>query len=200
MELFERNIQGEALDKLPLKQFEGDIWMVDTLEKFEQVWPLVLSSNVYGFDTETKPSFSKGKNYKVALLQLADDRRSFLFRLNKIGMPEKLQKLMSDPSVIKVGASVHDDHRALNQICKHVPAGFIDLQTIAPHFGIDDKSLKKMSAIVLGFRISKAQQLSNWEAPFLTAAQQAYAATDAWVCYEMYLKFKQISDSGALNK
>lgn len=196
MVYFEKNIQGEVLEKLPLRQFGGDIWMVDTIEKFEAVWPLVESSSVYGFDTETKPSFSKGKNHKVSLLQLADNQRSFLFRLNLIGVPPKLQAFLSDPNWLKIGASVHDDHRALNQICKLNPNGFIDLQVVAPQFGIEDKSLKKMSGIVLGFRISKSQQLSNWEAPLLTPPQQYYAATDAWVCYEMYYKFKTIVAQG----
>ena len=64
----------------------------------------------------------------------------------------------------------------------------MDLQKIVWEYGIKDKSVKKMTAIILGFRISKTQQLSNWEAEALSESQCKYAATDAWVCREMYLK------------
>jgi ribonuclease D len=189
---FERNIDIEALSNLPMRQFEGEIWLVDTLAKFDAVWPLIAQNKILGFDTETKPSFIKGQNHKVALLQLSNQNQAFLIRINLIGFPPKLQKLMSDPSVLKVGAAVKDDIRALAKVCKINPGGYVDLQNLAPEYGIEDKSLKKLTAIVLGFRISKTQQLSNWEASELSHSQQLYAATDAWTCFEIYRAFLNI--------
>ena len=107
--------------------------------------------------------------------------------MKKIGLPEELRSLLSNPSVLKIGAAVHDDIHGLQKISNFTPGGFIDLQQIAWEWGVRDKSVKKMAAIILGVRISKTQQLSNWEAPALSASQSLYAATDAWVCRDMYL-------------
>ena len=85
-----------------------------------------------------------------------------------------------------IGADVAGDLRSLRQIRHFRDAGFVDLQTIAPQWGIGEKSLRKLSAIVLGQRVSKAQRLSNWEAATFTDKQKLYAATDAWVCTAIY--------------
>ena len=114
-----------------------------------------------------------------------------LFRINKIGLPAELLKILSDPNIIKAGVAVQEDLRILRKVAEFQPAGFVDLQNIAKEFGIESKSLKKLSAIVLGFRISKRQQVTNWNAQVLSEAQKIYAATDAWVCYEIYKKLKE---------
>ena len=122
------------------------------------------------------------------MLQLSGPNKAFLFRVNKIGMHRRLCNLMANKGIIKVGAAVHDDIRGLQKLREFEPAAFIDLQKIVGDYGINDKSVKKMSSIILGFRVSKTQQLSNWEADVLSDSQCRYAATDAWVCREMYLK------------
>jgi ribonuclease D len=147
------------------------------------------SQKVIGFDTETRPCFSANQpRYGVALLQLSGPEKAFLFRVNKMGMHRRLCSILADEKIVKVGAAIHDDIRGLQKLNDFKAGGFVDLQRIVWEWGIRDKSVKKMAAIIMGFRISKTQQLSNWEAETLSEQQCKYAATDAWVCREMYLK------------
>ncbi len=185
---YKENIDKQELAEYPVSGFEGEIVLVDDYSKLEESIRMLKSASVIGFDTETKPSFRKGKNNKVALLQLSDSKRAFLFRLNKIGLPSELVDILSDESVAKVGVAIHDDIKGLKAIRNFKDGGFIELQDYVKEFGIVSSGLRKLSAIILGFRISKRQQVSNWEAPNLTDAQLSYAATDAWVCCEIYKK------------
>lgn len=180
------NISTEEIKELELRWFDGEIVVVDDMRTFNSVLPRLAFSQILGFDTETKPSFKKGINNKVSLIQLADKNIACLFRINKIGIPDKLISILSDPGIIKSGVAIHDDIKILSGIRKFFPAGFIDLQAFVKNYGIDSSGLKKLAAIVLGFRISKRQQVTDWEAYQLTEAQQIYAATDAWVCYQIY--------------
>jgi ribonuclease D len=142
-----------------------------------------------GFDTESRPNFSpQHHHYGVALLQLSGPDRAYLFRIKKLSNFRRLFKILASEDIIKVGAAVGDDIHGLQRYAAFKPAGFVDLQKIVWEYGIRDKSVKKMAAIILGIRISKTQQLSNWEADTLSESQKKYAATDAWVCREMYLK------------
>ena len=186
--MYRENITVEELAECELSWFKGEIVLVDNLETFYKVIPRLLGSDLLGFDTETRPTFTKGKKNSVSLIQLSTDKLACLFRINKIGFPDELIRLLSDPTVIKAGVAVHDDIRFLKGVKKFSPAGFGDLQLFVRDFGILSSGLKKLSAIVLGFRISKRQQVTDWEAVELTEAQQIYAATDAWVCYEIYSK------------
>ena len=184
------NITPEELDKLELGTFPGKIYVIDELGKaFDEAIRYLKHKTIIGFDTESRPCFSAGQpHYGVSLLQLSGSEKAYLFRVKAIGMHKKLCKLLADENIIKVGAAVNDDIRGLQRLSDFKPAGFVDLQKMVGDYGIRDKSVKKMTAIILGMRISKAQQLSNWEADTLSDAQQAYAATDAWVCREMYKK------------
>lgn len=163
------------------------------MKAFYENFPRLLGSEIVGFDTETKPTFTKGKKNKVSLIQLSTENLACLFRINKIGFPEELVKLLSDSSVIKAGVAVHDDIRFLKSLKNFSPGGFIDLQHFVKDFGIQSSGLKKLAAIVLDFRISKRQQVTDWEADALTEAQQIYAATDAWVCHQIYSKLTKIN-------
>lgn len=183
---FNESVSDEELRKLPVSQFEGRVTLVDSMKKFHKVIPQLKISGVLGFDTETRPSFRKGQRHKVSLLQFADDHNAWLFRLNMIGLPEELAATLSDPDIIKVGVAIHDDIKALRNLRSFEPSGFIDLQTMVAAHGIKQLGLKKLSALILGFSISKAQQVTNWEAPALTESQMTYAATDAWVCRRIY--------------
>ena len=184
---YNESINDEELRKLPLLQFEGRVSLIDTPEKFRRAMEEIGKPELLGFDTETRPSFKKGRRYKVALLQLADSRRAWLFRLNMIGLPPELAALLADKSVIKTGVAIRDDLKALRSLLPFEPHGFIDLQNMVADHGIKELGLKKLTAITLGHTISKSQQVSNWEAPALTEPQQLYAATDAWVCHQIYL-------------
>ncbi len=186
--MYKENITVEELAEHELAWFKGEIVLVDNLKTFHEVFPRLKGSELLGFDTETRPTFKKGRKNPVSLIQLSTGELACLFRINKIGIPDELIGLLSDPSVIKAGVAVHDDIRFLKGVKKFSPDGFVDLQNLVKEYGIQSSGLKKLSAIVLGFRISKRQQVTDWEAEQLTEAQQIYAATDAWVCHQIYKK------------
>jgi ribonuclease D len=188
---YPENINVEEITAYELSWFRGEIVVVDNLNTFYKVFPSLAGSKILGFDTETKPSFRKGNKNKVALIQLANDELACLFRINKIGIPEELVDLLSDENVIKAGVAIHDDLRFLKNVKRFDPSGFIDLQGFVKTFGIQCSGLKKLAAIVLGIRISKRQQVTDWEADILTEAQEIYAATDAWICHQIY---KRLTD------
>jgi len=190
---FQENITIEEIQKFELSWFKGEIVVVEDLKTFTRVITKLQGEKVLGFDTESRPSFKKGHKNKVSLIQLSSANLACLFRINRIGIPEELVSILADPSVIKAGVAVHDDIRFLKKIKKFSPEGFIDLQSFVKNFGIQSSGLKKLTAIVLGFRISKRQQVTDWEAETLSEPQQIYAATDAWVCREIYNKLSNIN-------
>lgn len=185
---YQENITPEELAECELSWFKGEIVMVEEIRTFHEVFPRLLGEELLGFDTETKPTFRKGSKNRVSLIQLSTGTLACLFRINKLGLPDELIRLLSDPNVIKAGVAVHDDIKFLKGLKKFDPSGFVDLQSYVKDFGIQSSGLKKLAAIVLGFRISKRQQVTDWEAVQLTPAQQIYAATDAWVCHQIYKK------------
>lgn len=190
--MYVESVTPEEIDKLPKAVFPGEICVIDSLgAEFDEACSYLSSSRIIGFDTESRPCFSPGQHpYGVSLLQLSDDSRAFLFRLKKTGLPKNLSDILASPEIIKVGAAVNDDISGLKKISRFKEDGFIDLQRIVGSYGIKDKSVKKMAAIILGLKVSKTQQLSNWEAESLSESQKQYAATDAWICREMYLALR----------
>lgn len=188
--MYIETITPKELEKLEYASFPGKIQVIDSVgADFNRAIAYLRSQKIIGFDTETRPCFSQNQpRYGVALLQLSGPEKAYLFRVNKIGMHRRLCNILADSRIIKVGAAVHDDIRGLQKHRDFTASGFIDLQKIVWEWGIRDKAVKKMAAIILGYRISKTQQLSNWEAEELSESQCKYAATDAWVCREMYLK------------
>ena len=188
--MYQITISPEELDKLEGAAFRGQIHVISHPGvEFSRALAYLKKQAVIGFDTETKPVFSPGQHSNgVALLQLSGPDQAFLFRIKKLGMRKRICSILSNSNIIKVGAASLDDVRGLQRYREFEPRGFIDLQKIVWEWGIRDKSVKKMAGIILGVRISKSQQLSNWEAETLNEQQQKYAATDAWICREMYLK------------
>jgi len=188
--MYKISIDAEEIEKIEAGGFTGEIVVVDSEgAAFDEAVRWLRRQKVIGFDTESRPSFSPDQpHYGTSLLQLSGHSRAFLFRVKKLGMPYKLRNLLATPKIVKVGAAVADDIRGLQRLEGFDARSFVDLQKIGWEYGIRDKSVKKMTAIILGIRISKTQQLSNWEAETLSEAQQKYAATDAWVCREMYLR------------
>lgn len=179
---FQHTIDNDTVASLPAARFPGRIVVVDTNEQAEEACQELQRHTMIGFDTETRPSFRAGVSYKVALLQLSTESVCYLFRLSQIRLSNSILKILGSKQIIKVGADVSGDIRALHALRHFHADGFVDLQIEASRWGIEEKSLRKLSAIVLGERVSKAQRLSNWEATILTDQQQEYAATDAWVC------------------
>ncbi|MCX6335378.1 MAG: 3'-5' exonuclease domain-containing protein 2 [Bacteroidia bacterium] len=190
---FQETITAEEILEYDLSWFKGEIVVVDNLKTFDRVMPAIRHEKLLGFDTETRPSFRKGHKNKVSLIQLSTGRLACLFRINMIGLPPDLAALLGDPKVIKAGVAIHDDIKVLRKVRKFEPAGFVDLQKFVKDFGIQNSGLKKLTAIILGFRISKRQQVTDWEAEELSEPQQVYAATDAWVCREIYKKLTSIN-------
>lgn len=183
-----KSITKDEIALLPIRAFEGKINIPLTDSEIQSAVDYLRQYKVIGFDTETRPCFRKGQHNQVALLQLSAGDEAFLFRINKINLPENVKLLLADPSIAKVGAAIHDDLKGLKKISPFEPANFIDVQTIAKSMGIENLGLKPLAALLMGFRISKAQQTSNWEIQYLTDAQKLYAATDAWVSLEIYNK------------
>ena len=179
-------ISNEQTALLPAVEFRGEIRIVEHERDIAAACKTLAEQPVIGFDTETRPSFRPGVTFRVSLLHLSTPTVCYLFRRNKIPLAKPILQLLEDRRVLKIGADVAGDLRSLRQIRHFRDGGFVDLQGIAPEWGIGEKSLRKLSAIVLGRRVSKAQRLSNWEAATLTDKQQLYAATDAWVCTRIY--------------
>jgi len=170
---------------LPVAQFEGRIIVVITPGEAVRAVDYLLKQPVLGLDTETKPSFRRGQMHKVSLLQVATTDMCFLFRLNSTGL-KPLVRLLEDKEVKKIGLSWHDDLNALHHIGDFKTGDFIDIQSHVREVGIEDLSLQKLYANLFGRKISKRQQLSNWEADVLDERQKLYAATDAWACIMIY--------------
>lgn len=188
--MFKLTITPEEIEKMPLGSFPGQIHVISRPGmELNRAIAYLRKQTMIGFDTETRPVFTPGaRQNHVALLQLSGPDKAFLFRVHRIGMRKRICKILSDPGIIKIGAASHDDVRGLQYYRPFEEKGFVDLQKIGWEWGIRDKSVKKMAANILGIKISKTQQLSNWEAETLSESQKAYAATDAWVCLEMYKK------------
>jgi ribonuclease D len=181
-------ISLEEVNSLPLKAFDGKIVLVEDASKLEKALAEISKHPVVGFDTETRPSFKKGQHFKVALLQLALDKKVFLIRLSQTGITDELVNFFENDKVVKTGVGLRDDLVALQKLRKFQPKGFEDLAIISKKSGLQVESVKKLTALLLGFRISKSAQTSNWEAATLSEKQLEYAATDAWVCLEIHKK------------
>lgn len=179
-------IDKETINRLPIESFAGRIHVIESVDAAKQAIEKLHNHTLLGLDTETKPSFRKGRTNKVSLVQLSTDTDCYLFRINKIGFIDELRNLMIDRSITKIGLSLHDDFKVLHKIDDFEPHNYIDLQNIVKQYGIEDMSLQKIYAIVFGKKISKSQRLSNWEAPTLSVPQQYYAALDAWACLRIY--------------
>lgn len=180
------SIPKEQLSTLARVTFQGNIYVIDKIQEVDKAINKLQKHKILGFDTETRPSFRKGVIHSVALMQISTESDCYLFRINKIGMPDALKAFLEDSSVTKVGLSLKDDFGMIHKVSAANMSGFVDLQKIVPEYGIADASLQKIYAILFDGRISKGQRLTNWEADNLTEAQKEYAAIDAWACLKIY--------------
>ncbi len=197
------NITKEEISTLPVVNFEGRIFVVQTEEEVTKAVAYLSDFNEIGFDTETRPSFKKGSRHKVCLLQLSTADTCFLFRLNMVGLPLPLVTLLKNEKIKKIGLAIRDDFSALSQWHPFNPKGQLELQTFVKPYGILDNSLQKIYALLFRQKISKSQRLTNWEADVLTDSQKRYAATDAWACLKIYqelIKTEQQIEEDLTNK
>jgi len=185
----------KLIAQLPVTAFEGRIIVILTPGETEKAVRYLLEQPLLGFDTETRPSFRRGHQYMVSLLQVATEDTCFLFRLHHTGFTPALHRLLEDTTVTKVALSWHDDVNSLLKIGDFQPGLFIDIQNMVHDIGIEDIGLQKLFANLFCQKISKRQQLSNWEADILNDKQKLYAATDAWACVMMYKELIRLKET-----
>jgi len=184
---FPERLSKEHIKTLPVRAFDGKIHLITKIIDVSSAIKTLRKYPILGFDTETRPVFRKGVHHNVSLLQLSTPEEAFLFRLNHLGFPNEIVALLEDSSILKVGVAILDDVRGLQKLSDFNAGGFIDLADIAGDLGIVTCGLRNLAAILLGVRITKKAQLTNWERPVINSKQSLYAATDAWICLEMYL-------------
>lgn len=183
-----RNITKEEINALPLGAFPGKVTLITDRNTLNEAFRELADQKVVGFDTETKPVFVRGQRHQVALMQIAQEKKVFLLRIKSLGLTDEIVDFLESHHIEKAGVGIRDDIQALQRMKRFEPKGFIELSEIARQAGYEVESVKKLTALLLGFRISKSAQTSNWEAERLDAKQVSYAATDAWVCLEIYRK------------
>jgi len=187
-EKYKKFIAKEDINLLELDKYNGETILVDTDAELEKACSEIEKCSIIGIDTETKPSFRKGQMNTVALLQISTDKKAYIVRLKKVKMSKRLADIFSNEAIKKIGIAIFDDLKDLKKIIPFTDKSVVDLNLLAPKLGFESIGAKKLSALVLGIRISKRQQVSNWELEQLSQAQIDYAATDAWICREIYLK------------
>ena len=185
---FAESISREDINKLPLRRYSGAVHVVDNASDVGSVLRRLKGETLLGFDTETRPAFTKGRSNPPALVQLAASDVVYLFQLKRTKLPKGLRRIFSDPGILKVGVGLDYDLRKLKELAEFEPAGLVELGAITDNLGIQNNGLRGLTAILLGFRISKRARLSNWNNDRLSQAQITYAATDAWVSREMYVR------------
>jgi len=186
------NISNEELNELPFGMFTGKVVVVQETARIKKILPELYDQEMLGFDTETKPVFVRGHSNKVALLQLALPEKVFLIRLQQTGMTDELAEFLESATIEKAGVAIRDDLVALKKLRSFNPGGFVEITHLTKSVGLEAESVKKLTGLLLGFRISKSAQTSNWEAPTLTEKQIQYAATDAWVCLEIFRRLRAL--------
>ena len=185
-----------TINALPLVEYPYKINVILNEYEAERAVDYLLTCDILGVDTETKPAFRRGQNHKVALLHVATREQCFLFRLNHLGLPQSIIRLLSNRMVPMVGLSWHDDIMSLHRRAEFTPGWFIDIQDIIGNIGIEDKSLQKLYANLFGEKISKRQRLTNWETDVLSDKQKEYAAIDAWACINLYDEIMRLMATG----
>ncbi len=188
---FPTRISKDEVNAMPLATFKGKVYIINNQQDLDQAAEYIRQQDIIGIDTETRPTFNKGEHHATALLQIATRQRCYLFQLMQTGLPESITAIFSNPEIKKIGLAFKDDLNGLKELNPFTPNNCIDLQKIVPTYGIFDLGLQKIFAIVFKRKISKVQQLTNWEQPNLTKQQALYAATDAWATLLIYLELQK---------
>ncbi|MEP2026581.1 MAG: 3'-5' exonuclease [Reichenbachiella sp.] len=187
-----RKITKQEVNELPLMRYEGKYQIIDDESQVKEAVEACKKASILGFDTETKPAFRKGESYPVALLQLSLPDMAYLFRLNKISLSKDIVSLFEDPKIKIVGIGIRDDIKDLQKLRNFNPLAFVDLNELGAKLGFESIGARNYAGMFMNHRISKSQQVSNWENEVLTESQISYAATDAWICLDIYNKMMEI--------
>lgn len=188
--MFEKEITKDQVNNLPLQRYQGKVVVVSNVEQLTSALDELNKAAVIGFDTESKPTFYKGQYNPVAMIQMAIPGKVFLIRISLTGFTQSLRDIFSNKRIVKTGISIRDDLKDLQRLAPFTPENVVDLNDIASEIGVMNIGVRSLAGIFLGIRISKSQQTSNWERETLSDSQVAYAATDAWVCLEIYQKLE----------
>ncbi len=183
---YDRKMTRDEINLCPIKRYEGEIHVISSVDQLQPAAEQINKELILGFDTETRPAFKKGTNYSPALLQIAGKHVVWLFHLIHLGFPQSLRDILSNPNITKAGVAVDQDIEKLGELGCFNSSGFVDLAAISKYSGLKNYGLRGLSAVLLGFRISKHAQVSNWAQKKLTPEQIRYAATDAWVSRKIY--------------
>jgi ribonuclease D len=189
---YPREISREQMALLPVRRYEGEVVVVATQGELLRAWEDLAREKFVGWDTETKPAFRVGESYLPCLVQAATARAVYLFQLARMDFSGVIAGLFAEPSIVKVGISVKDDLAKLTQVFPLAPEAVLDAGTVAKRHGLKQTGLRNLAGIFLGFRVPKGAKTTNWAAPRLSEQQVNYAATDAWACRELYLKFREL--------
>jgi ribonuclease D len=187
-----RAITKEELAALPIRRYEGEVGLAATPGELERAMEEIRAERVVGFDTETRPAFRKGESYRPSLIQVATARRVHLFQLSRLDCSAAAAELLGSPAIVKVGIGLEYDLGQLKRLFPFDAAAVVDLGEIAKRQGLQQSGVRNLAGLFLGFRIPKGAQTSNWAASHLSEQQLRYAATDAWACRELYLRFEQL--------
>ena len=187
-----RQISREEMAALPVRRYEGEVLLVQTPGEMDRAWEDLAREMAVGWDTETRPAFKVGEAYLPSLVQAATARAVYLFQLVRMDFSAVLGGLFAEPTIVKPGISVANDLAKLKQVMAFEEASVLDLGTVARRHGMKQTGLRNLAGIFLGLRVVKGPKTTNWAAPRLSAQQIDYAATDAWACRELYLKFREL--------
>jgi ribonuclease D len=187
-----RDVSRDEVNELPIRRYEGPVVLIETAPMLEAAMADLRAERVAGFDTETRPAFRAGVSYPPALAQLATERAVYLFQVQRLDFEPEIAELMASERLVKAGVSVKDDVRQLQKLFSFEGKSVVDLGDIARRHGLRQSGVRNLAGLFLGYRVPKGSKTSNWAAPRLSAQQVTYAATDAWVCRELYLKFERL--------
>jgi len=190
----------DQINAHPIGKYEGPIHLIRKPEQVERAVRTLEREKVLGFDTETRPTFRAGQSYPPAVLQLVGEHAAYIFQLRHCGLSPLLLGLLADPRIVKAGVAWDRDVNELKKLASFTPAGFVDLGELAKKAGCTHHGLRGLATLLLGFRVSKSSQTSNWDRDTLTPAQIQYAATDAWVGRELYQKLLQLPPGKTANE
>jgi len=187
-----QGISRDDLASLPIRRYEGKVSLVATAKELEQARADFRQERVVGFDTETRPSFRKGESHLPCLVQAATAQAVYLFQLSRLDVFPALVELLAKRDTVKAGVGLAHDLRQLKLVFPFTVNNVLDLGVAARRRGLGQTGVRNLAGILLGFRIPKGNRTSNWAAPRLSPAQITYAATDAWACRELYLRFESL--------
>ncbi len=190
--IHKKTITPEAVARLPIRRYGGTIRLITSAQDLERAIHVIRDEQVVGLDSETKPMFQKGQDHLPCLVQIATVSVVYLFQLNRMEFSRALVEVLENPAVMKTGVGLAHDFLSLKQVFPFEPQNILDLSLVARRQGFKQTGVRNLAAQLLGFRVTKSASTSNWARPRLTQKQIVYAATDAWVCRELFLRFQKL--------